>query len=88
MQHYEGAAVGESDGGKRTLAFVGGFVVAGVCFVLAFAVLAYLIPLFDRFLESRRSGLIPAVCILFISCGALIRHLKRRRKPSGRSARS
>jgi hypothetical protein len=62
------------------MSLLAGFLIAGSCFILLFAGLAHLIPMFDRFAASAQFRLFPAFSIVLISVSGLIRYLRQRAK--------
>jgi hypothetical protein len=61
-----------------------GFVIASACFALLFVAMARLIPLFLRFVDSPRSGLLRTISLpvlfLAMTVSGLIRYLRGRAK--------
>ena len=73
----------------RGLSFAGGFLIAGGCFVLVFAGIAYFMPVFMRFVNSPYAKLIPLFSICFISFSGFITYWKRRAsRPQKNSSQS
>lgn len=66
------------NGNSTRMPLLGGFLIAGSCFVLMFMAMAYLIPLFLRYDDFPRSKLLLPISLLFISIGGLKRYLKQR----------
>jgi hypothetical protein len=73
-------SVSIADGKWRGASLAAGLLIAGSCFALLFAVMAHLIPLFERFTESPHASWLKIVSIFFVSFGGLRRYLKRRAK--------
>jgi hypothetical protein len=59
---------------------LGGFLIAGLCFALLLELLAYLIPVFFRIVESPWSRLLAPLAIISISVSGLVRCLRGRAK--------
>lgn len=67
-------------------AFFVGYVLAGTGFVLLFAALARLLPLFDRFAESTYGKLLVPASIAVVCVGGFLRHRAwKMKKRSGSS---
>ena len=74
----ENTASRSGNGKVQLLPLAAGLLIAGLCFALLFAAMAYLIPVLFRFDMSPRSRVLAPLAILFISVGGLIRYVRGR----------
>ena len=83
FEHKPVASFGVTSWPTEKLAWVKsvalGTLIAAAGFTLALSFLAWFIPKFSIFSESRWGRLLPAITILFISTGGLLRYFRNRR---------
>jgi len=61
-----------------------GVLIAAASFTLVLSAVAWFMPKFFLFADSRWARVLPAISFLFICAGGLVRHRLKRQKTSGR----
>lgn len=61
------------------MSIAAGALIAGAGFILVLSILAWIVPKFFGFLDSRWAHLLPVISVLFICAGGLVRNRHKRR---------
>ncbi len=67
------------DKSQWAMSIASGTLIAAAGFTLLLSALAWFMPKFLSFLDSRCARLLPVISILFICAGGLVRYLRKRR---------
>jgi len=62
---------------SRVISLVGAILISVACFSLVFWGVAHITPWLLHFSQSRWSGMLPAISVLFIALGGWMRHRRQ-----------